>query len=66
MMELLTKNDLYIFCWLSYCIGCSEKLNDDVISFGIAQKPQQLDPRFQSDAASKKLSSLDIYTLLSI
>jgi peptide/nickel transport system substrate-binding protein len=42
-------------------IGCVENFDDDEIRFGIAQKPQQLDPRFQSDAASKKLSYL-IYT----
>lgn len=60
MMELLQKISLYFLLAL-LSIGCSEKLNDDVISFGIAQKPQQLDPRFQSDAASKKLSHL-IYT----
>jgi peptide/nickel transport system substrate-binding protein len=42
-------------------LGCAENFNDDEIRFGIAQKPQQLDPRFQSDAASKKLSYL-IYT----
>ena len=55
MMELLQKISLYFLLAL-LSIGCSEKLNDDVISFGIVQKPQQLDPRFQSDAASKKLS----------
>ena len=60
MMELLQKISLYFLLAL-LSIGCSKKLNDDVISFGIAQKPQQLDPRFQSDAASKKLSHL-IYT----
>ena len=42
-------------------LGCAENFDDDEIRFGIAQKPQQLDPRFQSDAASKKLSYL-IYT----
>ena len=42
-------------------LGCTEKFDDDEIRFGIAQKPQQLDPRFQADAASKKLSNL-IYT----
>ena len=61
MMELLQKMIFIFFVGSLDAIGCSEKLNDDVISFGIAQKPQQLDPRFQSDAASKKLSHL-IYT----
>ena len=42
-------------------LGCAENYDYDEIRFGIAQKPQQLDPRFQSDAASKKLSYL-IYT----
>ena len=42
-------------------LGCAENFDDDEIRFGIAQKPQQLDPRFQSDAASKKLSYL-LYT----
>ena len=39
-------------------MGCSEKNTENIISFGIAQEPQNLDPRFQSDAASERLSSL--------
>jgi hypothetical protein len=44
-------------------LGCAENFDEDEIRFGIAQKPQQLDPRFQSDAASKKLSIPNLYIL---
>ena len=49
------------FLLIFLLLGCAENVDDDEIRFGIAQKPQQLDPRFQSDATSKKLSYL-IYT----
>jgi len=60
MLKLFQKMCLHFLIAL-LSIGCSERFDDNVIRFGIAQKPQQLDPRFQSDAASKKLSYL-IYT----
>jgi len=44
-------------------LGCKNSQNDETIYFGVAQKPQTLDPRFSSDAASERLSNL-IYTPL--
>jgi hypothetical protein len=44
-------------------IGCSDQNIKNVIYFGIAQSPQNLDPRFQSDAASERISEL-IYSPL--
>ena len=47
----------YILIFLSYIFlltGCSETTKENIIYFGIAQKPQNLDPRFQSDAASER------------
>ena len=51
----------YILIFLSYIFlltGCSETTKENIIYFGIAQKPQNLDPRFQSDAASERISEL--------
>jgi len=51
----------YILIFLSYIFlltGCSETTKENIIYFGIAQKPQNLDPRFQSDAASERISAL--------
>ena len=62
MINLLQKMSLH-FLLVFLLLGCAENFDDDEIRFGIAQKPQQFDPRFQSDAASKKLSHL-IYTSL--
>ncbi len=56
----------YILIFLSYIFlltGCSETTKENIIYFGIAQKPQNLDPRFQSDAASERVSEL-IYSPL--
>ena len=39
-------------------IGCSDLNKENIIYFGIAQNPQNLDPRFQSDAASERISKL--------
>ena len=50
MLNLLQKMSLH-FLLAFLLIGCAENFDDDEIRFGIAQKPQQLDPRFQSDAA---------------
>jgi len=60
-MQNLFQKILIYFLIAFTLTGCSEKFDENDINFGIAQKPQQLDPRFQSDAASKKLSQL-IYT----
>jgi len=60
VLKLFQKISLHFLIAL-LLFGCSEKFDDDEIRFGIAQKPQQFDPRFQADAASKKLSNL-IYT----
>ncbi len=46
----------FIYCLL--LIGCSDVHKENIIYFGIAQNPQNLDPRFQSDAASEKISEL--------
>ena len=51
------------FICLFLLIGCSDQNIKNVIYFGIAQSPQNLDPRFQSDAASERISEL-IYSPL--
>jgi peptide/nickel transport system substrate-binding protein len=51
----------YIVVTLAYCLlltGCSDLNTENIIYFGIAQKPQNLDPRFQADAASERVSKL--------
>jgi peptide/nickel transport system substrate-binding protein len=56
----------YVVISFAYCfllVGCSDLKTENIIYFGIAQKPQNLDPRFQSDAASEKISAL-IYSPL--
>ena len=56
----------YIVITLAYCLlltGCSDLNTENIIYFGIAQKPQNLDPRFQADAASERISKL-LYTSL--
>ena len=54
---------LILFFTFPVIVGCKNSQNDRAIYFGIAQKPQTLDPRFSSDAASERLSNL-IYTPL--
>ena len=54
---------LILFFTFPLIVGCKNSQNDRTIYFGIAQKPQTLDPRFSSDAASERLSNL-IYTPL--
>ena len=55
-----------------YCIvftlilfgGCSKISEEDSIKFAISQNPQNLDPRYQSDAASERnmeCSKVDIF-----
>ena len=51
------------FICLFLLIGCSDQNIKNIIYFGIAQSPQNLDPRFQSDAASERISEL-IYSPL--
>jgi peptide/nickel transport system substrate-binding protein len=46
----------FIYCFL--LIGCSDAHTENIIYFGTAQNPQNLDPRFQSDAASERISKL--------
>jgi len=51
----------YIVITLAYCLllaSCSDLNTEKIIYFGIAQKPQNLDPRFQADAASERISKL--------
>lgn len=38
--------------------GCSKISEEDSIKFAISQNPQNLDPRYQSDAASERVSNL--------
>ncbi|MAS00362.1 MAG: peptide ABC transporter substrate-binding protein [Nitrosomonadales bacterium] len=57
-MNKLTIHLILISLSFFLMTGCSEKNLENIISFGIAQEPQNLDPRFQSDAASERLSSL--------
>ena len=55
---------LSIFLFLISLTACSpNNQNDKAVHFGIAQKPQNLDPRFASDAASEKMNNL-IYSSL--
>ena len=55
---------LFLFLFLVSLTACSSNnQNDKAIHFGIAQKPQNLDPRFASDAASEKMNNL-IYSSL--
>ena len=49
---------LIIFFTFPLIVACKNSQNDQTIYFGIAQKPQTLDPRFSSDAASERLSNL--------
>ena len=51
----------YVVISFTYCfllVGCSDLNTENIIYFGIAQKPQNLDPRFQSDAASERFLQL--------
>ena len=55
---------LFLLLFLVSLTACSSNnQNDKAIYFGIAQKPQNLDPRFASDAASEKMNNL-IYSSL--
>ena len=55
---------LFPFLFFIFLTACSpNNQNDKVVYFGIAQKPQNLDPRFASDAASEKMNNL-IYSSL--
>ena len=55
---------LSLFLFLISLTACSpNNQNDKAVHFGIAQKPQNLDPRFASDAASEKMNNL-IYSSL--
>ena len=50
---------LSLFLFLISLTACSpNNQNDKAVHFGIAQKPQNLDPRFASDAASEKMNNL--------
>jgi peptide/nickel transport system substrate-binding protein len=51
----------YVAIFFTYCfllIGCSDLNKENIIYFGIAQNSQNLDPRFQSDAVSERISKL--------
>ena len=57
-MNNISRCIVIFFSYFFLLTGCSEKNSQNIISFGIAQVPQNLDPRFQSDAASERLSAL--------
>ena len=57
-MNNIKNNIVIIFTYCFLLIGCSDVSTENIIYFGISQKPQNLDPRFQSDAASERISSL--------
>ena len=54
--KIFTK---YFFLFVIFLLsGCTDVTHNQNILFAIAQEPQNLDPRFQSDAASERLSEL--------
>ena len=55
-MNNIKNNIVIIFTYCFLLIGCSDVSTENIIYFGISQKPQNLDPRFQSDAASERIS----------
>jgi len=57
-LEKLIKFLILWITFLTLITGCSKIESEKSINFAIAQKPQNLDPRFQSDAASEKVSEL--------
>ncbi len=58
------KAQLLNFICIFFLLSCEANYeNKDIIYFGISQKPQNLDPRFASDAASEKINNL-IYSSL--
>ncbi|MDA9642525.1 ABC transporter substrate-binding protein [Nitrosomonadales bacterium] len=57
-MNNIKNNIAIIFTYCFLLIGCSDTNKENTIYFGISQKPQNLDPRFQSDAASERISAL--------
>ena len=62
-MNNIKKYIAIIFTYCFLLVGCSDINIENIIYFGISQNPQNLDPRFQSDAASERISSL-LYTPL--
>ena len=55
-LKIFTK---YFFLFVIFLLsGCTDVTHNKNILFAIAQEPQNLDPRFQSDAASERLSEL--------
>ena len=62
-MNNIKKYIAIIFTYCLLLISCSDINPENIIYFGISQKPQNLDPRFQSDAASERISAL-IYSPL--
>ena len=63
-MNRTTLQSLLIIIFSCFLLlGCNNKHHSQTVYFGIAQKPQTLDPRFSSDAASERLNNL-IYTPL--
>ncbi|MDB4040201.1 ABC transporter substrate-binding protein [Methylophilaceae bacterium] len=57
-MNNIKKYIVISFTYYFLLVGCSDLNKENIIYFGIAQKPQNLDPRFQSDAASERISAL--------
>jgi len=62
-MKKINISLVFFLTTFFFLTSCSEINTNNIISFGIAQEPQNLDPRFQSDAASERLSAL-IYSPL--
>jgi len=66
-LKLMNRTLFHPLVFISFIcllvIGCKNNQDTEIIYFGIAQKPQTLDPRFLSDASSERLSTL-IFTPL--
>jgi peptide/nickel transport system substrate-binding protein len=56
--ELSKRFSFFLVLFVFLLSSCTDDTNNKNILFAIAQEPQNLDPRFQSDAASERLSEL--------
>ena len=56
--ELSKRFSFFLVLFVFLLSSCTVDTNNKNILFAIAQEPQNLDPRFQSDAASERLSEL--------
>jgi len=57
-MNNIKKYIAISFTYWFLLAGCSDLNTENIIYFGIAQNPQNLDPRFHSDGASERISEL--------